>query len=66
MEEALQVSVLGFNPDLCTLPGRTVETWKTLLDATKEHRLEAYATLFSGPSNDLSKPAHAFSSCTPN
>src|SRR5277367_286718 len=34
MEEALQVSVLGFNPDLCTLPGRTVETWKTLLDAS--------------------------------
>jgi hypothetical protein len=27
----------------CTHPGRTVETWKTPLDGTKEHRLETYA-----------------------
>ena len=38
-------------------PGRTVETWKTPLDGAKEHRLEAYATLFSGVSSDLSEPS---------
>jgi hypothetical protein len=31
-----------------------METWKMPLDGAKEHRLEAYAALFSGLSSDLS------------
>ena len=45
------------NPDLCAHPGRTMETRKTPLDRAKEHRLEAYATLFSRLSSDLSEPS---------
>jgi hypothetical protein len=44
-----QDSAQGFKPGLCTHPERAVETRKTPLDGAKEHRLEAYATLFSGP-----------------
>jgi hypothetical protein len=57
-------SVRRFNPHLCAHPGRSVETWKTPLDRAKEHRLEAYATLFSGLSSDLSEPSRELSPCT--
>jgi hypothetical protein len=42
----------GLGPDLCAHAGRAVETLKTPLDRAKEHRLEAYATLFSGLPSD--------------
>jgi hypothetical protein len=40
------------------------KTWKTLLDGAKEHRLEAYATLCSGLSSDLSEPSRELSPYT--
>ena len=43
--KGLEDSAQGFNPDLCTHLGRTVETWKTSSMVRTEHRLEAYATL---------------------
>jgi hypothetical protein len=39
--------------------------WKTQLYGAKEHRLEAYATLFSGLSSDLSAPSREVSPCNP-
>jgi hypothetical protein len=41
-----------------------VETRKTSRDGAKEHRLEVYATLFSGLSNDLSEPSRELPLCT--
>jgi hypothetical protein len=37
-----------------------METWETPFDGAKEHRLEAYATLSSGLSNDLSEPCRRY------
>jgi hypothetical protein len=32
LQDSVQGLNRGFNPDLCTHPGRTVETWKTPFD----------------------------------
>ena len=46
------------------IPEELPTTWKTTLDRAKEHRLEAYATLFSRLSSDLSEPSRELSACT--
>jgi hypothetical protein len=72
MREFLSVVSFLVNIALSDHPGRAqirgskeqtlgVKTWKTQLDGANKHRPEAYATLVSGLSSDLSKPSRELS-----